>query len=99
MDYARIDLNLIFPFLGRNMKLHRFLCECQLAMQQNDIEKLDQLVLIREIDLKGKSRSKLNNREDFDYKGWVGISKLQYRLPNAQRLLKDIFDGLGAANV
>ncbi len=99
MDYARIDLNLIFPFLGGNMKLHSFLCECQLAMQQNDIEKLDQLVLIREIDLKGKSRSKLNNREDFDYKGWVGISKLQYRLPNAQRLLKDIFDGLGAANV
>lgn len=99
MDHARIDLNLIFPLLGRNMKLRNFLCECQLAMQQDDIIKLDQLVLDREIELKGKTRSKLNNRDDFAYNGWVGISKLQYRLPNAQRLLKDIFDGLGAANV
>lgn len=99
MEHASIDLNLIFLLLGRNMKLNRFLFDCQLAMQQDDIERLDQLVLKREIDLKGKTRSKLNNRDDFTYKGWVGISKLQYRLPNAQRLLKDIFDGLGAANV
>lgn len=99
MEHARIDLNLIFPLLGRNMKLRRFLYECQLAMQRDDIKRLDQLVLDREIDLKSKSRSKLNNRDDFTYKGWVGISKLQYRLPNAQRLIKDIFDGLGTANV
>jgi hypothetical protein len=99
MEHASIELNQIFPLLGRNMKLTRFLSDCRLAMQQGDIKRLDQLVLDREIDLKGKTRSKLNNRDDFTYKGWVGISKLQYRLPNAQRLLKDIFDGLGASNV
>ncbi|PKN74135.1 MAG: hypothetical protein CVU50_00760 [Candidatus Cloacimonetes bacterium HGW-Cloacimonetes-3] len=99
MDHASIDLNLILPLLGRNGKLFRFLTECKNAMQLDEIKRLDQLVLNREIDLKGKTRSKLYNREDFAYNGWVGISKLQYRLPNAQRLLKDIFDGLGAANV
>lgn len=99
MEHASIDLNLILPFLGRNGNLYRFLTECKKAMQQDDIKRLDQLVINREIDLKGKSRSKLHNREDFAYNGWVGISKLQYRLPNAQKLLKDIVDGLGAASV
>lgn len=99
MEHASIDLNLLFRLLGRNMKLNRFLTDCQLAMQKDDIERLDHLVMNREIDIKSKSRSKLHNRDDFTYKGWVGISKLQYRLPNAQRLLKDIFDGLGASNV
>jgi len=98
-QHASINLNSIFSKLGRNIKLKEFLYDCQRAMQQNDIKRLDQLIIKREIDLKGKSRSKLHNREDFAYTGWVGISKLQYRLPNAQRLLKDIFDGLGATNV
>lgn len=99
IEHASINLNLILPMLGRNMKLYRFLCDCQLAMQQDDIERLDQLVLKREIDLKGKARSKLHNRDDFAYKGWVGINKLQYRLSNAQKLVKDIFNGLGAEDV
>lgn len=99
MEHASIDLNLLFRLLGRNMKLNRFLTDCQLAMQKDDIERLDHLVMNREIDIKSKSRSKLYNRDDFTYKGWVGISKLQYRLPNAQKLLKDIFDGLVAVNV
>jgi len=99
MEHASIELNLILPFLGRNGNLFRFLTECKKAMQQDDIKRLDQLVINREIDLKGKSRSKLQNREDFAYNGWVGISKLQYRLPNAQRLIRDIVDGLGAASV
>ena len=99
VEHASIDLSLIFPLLGRNEKLKKFLTDCQSAMRQDDIERLDQLVLKREIDLKDKTRSKLNNKDDFDYKGWVGISKLQYRLPNAQRLLKDIFDGLGEIDV
>lgn len=98
-EHASIDLNRIFTLLARNMTLNKFLIDCQSAMLQDDIERLDQLVLKREIDLKGKTRSKLNNKEDLDYKGWVGISKLQYRLPNAKRLLRDIFDGLGEANV
>lgn len=98
-EHASINLNLITPLLGRNMKLKEFLSDCQLAMRQNNIESLDELVVKREIDLKGKTRSKLYNKDDFAYKEWVGIGKLQYRLPNAQRLIKDIADGLGAANV
>ena len=98
-EHASIDLSMIYPLLNRNTNLKRFLVECKQAMQQDDIERLDQLVIKREIDLKGKTRSKLNNKADFDYKGWVGISKLQFRLANAQRLIKDIFDGLGETNV
>ena len=98
-EHASIDLSMIYPLLNRNTNLKRFLVECKQAMQQDDIERLDQLVIKREIDLKGKTRSKLNNKADFDYMGWVGISKLQFRLANAQRLIKDIFDGLGETNV
>ena len=93
LENACVDLNLILPFLGRNGNLYRFLTECKKAMQQDDIKRLDQLVLKREIDLKGKTRSKLNNRDDFTYKGWVGISKLQYRLENGEEL-KEMFINL-----
>ncbi|MDY0150790.1 MAG: DUF6361 family protein [Candidatus Cloacimonas sp.] len=99
MEHASIELGLIFPILGGNFKLRKFLIDCQNAMLQEDIEALDQLVIKREIDLKGKARSKLHNRDDFAYKGWVGINKLQYRLSNAQKLVKDIFNGLGAEDV
>ena len=64
-------------------------------MQNNDIDQLDQLVIEREIILKGKTRSKLFNVSEFEYKEWVGIRKLQYRLGNGKNILEDIYEGLG----
>ena len=67
-------------------------------MLKNDIEKLDELVIMRERRLKGDKRAKLYNVNEFEYKGWVGIGKLQYRFRNAKNLLRDIFEGIGDVN-
>jgi hypothetical protein len=99
--YGNIDLhNILFNRLQiNNGKLITFLLDCKDAMIRNDIKKLDELVIAREIRLKGNKRSKLNNASEFKYKEWVGIGKLQYRLRNAQNIMEDIFEGLGIDNV
>lgn len=95
-EFASVDLDKIFSRLKiANYNLIRFLRNCKDAMQKNDIERLDNLVLKREIELKGKNRSKLAKADEYNFQGWVGISKLQYLLPNARRIAKDIFKGLG----
>jgi hypothetical protein len=95
-EFASMDLDKIFARLKiANYNLIRFLRSCKDAMQKNDIERLDSLVLKREIELKGKNRSKLANADEFNFQSWVGISKLQYLLPNARRIAGDIFKGAG----
>ncbi len=99
-SYAGINLYNIFNRLNvTNIKLKRFLIDYQDAILKNDIEKLDDVVINREISIKGNKRSKLYNADEFDYEGWIGIGKLQYRLRNGQNVLKDIFEGLGDKDV
>lgn len=99
-DYAKIDLHkILFERLKvNNGRLIRFLFDCRDAMRENDIKKLDELIIMRERRLKGDKRSKLYNVSEYEYKGWVGIDKLQYRLGNAQNILADIFEGMGDEN-
>ena len=99
-SYSQVDLDAIVygKLKSRNRRLEKFLYECRRAMIDKDIDKLDRLIISREIDLKGRSRSKLYNAHEFNYKGWVGIGKLQYRLRDAQNILRDIFEGLGEMN-
>lgn len=99
ITFAGLNLDRIFARLKvTNIRLLRFLRSCRAAMLKNDIAGLDNLILSREIELKGRSRSKLTKADEFDYQGWVGIKKLQYLLPNARRIVKDIFDGVGDEN-
>jgi len=63
-------------------------------MLKDDIDMLDETVTKREIGIKGEKRSKVRNNE-FEYEGWTGIGKLQYRLRNGQNVIKDIYEGLG----
>jgi hypothetical protein len=100
-QYARLDLsNILFKRLNiNNGPLIKFLFDCKNAMLEKDIQKLDKIILNREKSLKGEKRSKLYNASEFDYEGWVGIGKLQYRLPNAQNIVADIFKGLGDSHV
>lgn len=95
--HVRIDLHkMIFERLKiNNGGLIKFLFSCQEAMVRQDFDKLDEHVILRERRLKGPKRAKLSNVDEFDYKGWVGIGKLQYRLRNGKNLLNDIFEGLG----
>lgn len=96
-ETSNLDLEkiLIDRLRIRNSNLIRFLFACRDSMKFGDINKLDQLIIMRERRLKGDSRSKLYNADEFNYKGWVGLGKLQYRFKNGKIILRDIFDGLG----
>jgi len=65
-----------------------------------DMQMLDNLIEKREIIIKGQERSKLLKAKEqnisTDYKAIGIIGYLQYRWPNSQRLLKDIFEGLAS---
>lgn len=63
-----------------------------------DLQMLDNLIEKRETIIKGKERSKLLKAKEqsisTDYRAIGIIGYLQYRWPNAQRLMKDILEGL-----
>jgi hypothetical protein len=57
---------------------------------------LDALIIKREKELKGASRSKLTNKELYHYdNNSVNMAPLTYRLRNVQRIVRDIFEGVG----
>jgi len=93
--YAEINLEDIFNRLNiKNVKLKNFLFDCKEAMLKDDIDRFDETIIRREISIKGEKRSKVRNNE-FEYEGWTGIGKLQYRLRNGQNVIRDIYEGLG----
>ena len=66
-----------------------------------DLEVVDNLLIKREEFLKGKERSKLNKARELSgsYKKAIGIiDPLQFRWPNARRLLNDMLEGLEIQN-
>lgn len=98
-SYVKIDMQKILVRLKiNNGKLIKFIFDCLEAMKRNDINKLDEIIILRERRLKGDKRAKVYNAAEFNYKGWVGIGKLQYRFTNGKNLLRDIFEGLGEEN-
>lgn len=101
--HASYDLHAMFTRLRRNKvnisePQRRFLLDFQEAVRKGNEKMLDTIITKREISLKGQTRSKLYNAERFEYTGWVGISRLNYRLPSAQRLVADIFAGVNKDN-
>lgn len=54
---------------------------------------LDDLIVRREKELKGAARAKLTNKELYQYSGnSINMEPLVYRLPNVQRIVRDIFE-------
>lgn len=78
----------LLPFIGKWKE----------AVLTGDAAVMDELIIAREIELKGKERAKLSS-EKFSWREgvWLGGGKLQYRFPNSRRLIEDIFNGLGGA--
>jgi hypothetical protein len=76
----------LLPFIGKWKE----------AVLTGDAAVMDELIIAREIELKGKERAKLSS-ENFSWREglWLGGGKLQYRFPNSRRLIEDIFNGLG----
>lgn len=98
--YASYDLDRMFSVLQvKNMGQRKFLLDLRRAMTNRDYDQMDEIIRQREIQLKGKKRAKTEDPANFNYKEWVGIRKLQYRLPNVQVIIRDIFEGMGVLNV
>ncbi|NBG88112.1 DUF6361 family protein [Isachenkonia alkalipeptolytica] len=98
--HGSYDLERMFSLLQvKNMGQRKFLLDLKSAMQNRDYENMDEIIKQREIQLKGKKRAKTEDPGNFNYKEWVGIRKLEYRLPNTQVIIRDIFEGTGVLNV
>ncbi len=46
-----------------------------------------------------KARIRQNKYDDVQEEKWIGLTKLEYRMPQAQGILKDIINGLGKNDV
>lgn len=91
---ANIDINAIYNRLGiTNPLLLRFLLTSQEQMKSRDIEGLKETIIKREVHLKGVSRAKTKHAGEFKTDAWFGGKKLDYRFPDAQTIINDIFEG------
>jgi len=94
-----INLEKLFGRLNlRNQNLRYFLKAYQKSL--DNLEELDKLIISREKQLKGASRAKLTNGSLYIYNGdLINMDKLYYRINNTQRIVRDIFEGLGDIHV
>lgn len=97
-NIPHIDLDQLFVRLNvRNMSLRHFLKAYQNTL--TNLEELDKLIIAREKQLKGPSRSKLINENLYQYSGkLINMDKLYFRFYNARRIIGDIFEGLGGSH-
>lgn len=58
---------------------------------------LDDFVTRREVQIKGRDRAKIGSWQEFNG-DWIGITRLQYRWPNARKIIADIEAGLREEN-
>lgn len=81
----------------RDSRLRQFLSKWKEAVISKDENKMDELIIKREIELKSPNRAKLHNSKMYYYKenDWIGNDKLNYRFPNAKIIMEDIIAGLG----
>lgn len=90
---SEVDLKAIFHKLDiRNLKLKTFLIRVQDAIRDDDIETVDNLIVKREIALKGPKRAKTNRVGEFKSQNWIGIDRLDYRYTPAKRIIRDIMN-------
>ncbi|MBO5070061.1 MAG: hypothetical protein J6C37_06845 [Roseburia sp.] len=92
---SEVDLKAIFNRLSiRNVKLKTFLLRIQEAIQAGDIAAVDDLIIKREVALKGAKRAKTSRVGEYKEQStsWIGIDILDYRYTPAKRIIKDIMN-------
>lgn len=92
---SEVDLKAIFNRLSiRNVKLKTFLLRIQEAIQAGDIAAVDDLIIKREVALKGAKRAKTSRVGEYNEQStsWIGIDILDYRYTPAKRIIKDIMN-------
>ncbi len=88
----QVNLDRIGEVLKPRTSVMRFLKEYQEV--STDVPRLDELIRRREIRLKGRSRSKLTNKELYRYDSRnINMRPLNYRLSYVQRIIQDVFEG------
>ena len=97
---SEVDLKAIFNkrSIG-NIKLKVFLARVQDAIRVGDIDEVDNLIVKREIALKGAKRAKTNRVGEFKGYNWIGIDRLDYRYTPAKRIIRDIMNAEVVNNV
>lgn len=92
---SEVDLKAIFNRLFiRNAKLKTFLLRIQKSIQEGDITAVDDLIVKREISLKGSKRAKTCRVGEYKEQdsNWIGINILDYRYTPAKRIIRDIMN-------
>ena len=90
-EMPEVDLDAVYHLMKPRTDVRRFLT--QFASVRHDTQKLDNLIIERERNLK-KARAKLSNKEVYPYIGQnVNMKPLIYRMNIAQRIIGDIFKG------
>lgn len=92
---SEVDLKAVFSRLSiSNVKLKIFLLRIQEAIQNGDIAAVDDLIIKREVSLKGAKRAKTSRVGEYKEQstGWIGIDILDYRYTPAKRIIRDILN-------
>ena len=92
---SEVDLKAIFNRLFiRNAKLKTFLLRIQKSIQEGDIAAVDELIVKREVSLKGAKRAKTCRVGEYKEQdsNWIGINILDYRYTPAKRIIRDIMN-------
>lgn len=82
-----------------NPRLRRFLASFKEAVLTSNLEAADIIIINREIEIKGRNRSKLCKRNDYPNDNWIGERYLDFRFSSAKRIITDIYRGEVADHV
>ena len=92
-DIAEIDLEAIYKRLKiQDISLISFLNTLKSYMRDSNTEKMKELIIKREVSLKGDNRAKTTHPGELE-QGWYGGGYLDYRFYSARRIINDIFEG------
>lgn len=94
----KVDLDSLFVLLDLHSDAHKdlraFLKNLHRRYLEGNIAELDRLIRHRERSKKG-SRAKIGKDDEYYRDHWVGGLGLQYRFPNARRIVSDILKAEG----
>jgi hypothetical protein len=95
-ERPQVNLNEVFVCVRKPREnVIRFLKRFQTTLDDED--KLDELIIRREQELKGKSRAKLIQSGRYDeMQNTINMEPLSYRLRIAKTIVRDIFEGAAA---
>lgn len=93
MRRSDVDLKAVFERLHiKNMSLRVFLMNAQEAFKAGNIDRVDELIINREVRLKGINRAKTKRAGEYPSQSWIGSYMLDYRYSPAKRIINDIMN-------